>query len=105
VFFCTVLKGKFGLSHPILKYSETSETVSGKRNTELRRATDGRRERHGSVICTDYIRSIIFHSSSVIEIVNVTAFIIEGQQCYFSCENGEYRMIYLITFNSIFVTC
>jgi len=29
-------------------------------------------------------------SKSVIEIVNSSVVIIEGEQCYFSCENGEY---------------
>jgi len=94
LFFCTGLKGKFVLSHPILKYSEASETVSGERNTEPRRATDAVGERHGSVICTDYIRSVLFffRNNSMIGIENISADIIEGEQCYFSCKNGEYRM-------------
>jgi hypothetical protein len=32
-------------------------------------------------------------NNSVFAIVNTNIFIIEGEQCYFPCENGEYRMI------------
>jgi len=96
LFFCTGLEGKFGLSHPILKYSETSETASGVKIHGVQacdkpwRWTTRIRNMHG--LYSLFFFFFFYRSNSVIGIVNIVADIIEEEQCYFSCENGEYRM-------------
>jgi hypothetical protein len=97
LFLSTDLKDKCLLSHPILKYCGTSESIPGRgtRGSGVRLAVaedilyDPWQE---TIMSTDYIQSVLSQFSDCGR-KSKESICIDGEQCYFCCENGEYRLI------------